>query len=97
MNPSPDSWLLCCGARALLKTKRQHPAKRRRSRCCAPLGLSSNLKACNRFILQIIAVAKMAQPVPLFANTSRNDSHCTETQKQDGFAVRPLNPALQGP
>ena len=50
MNFLPDWWLLCCSARALLKTKRQEPAKRRMSRSCAPLGMSANLKACSRFM-----------------------------------------------
>jgi hypothetical protein len=38
----------------------------------------------------------VAHPLPLFASTSSNNRHRTETQYQDGFAVRALDPALNG-
>lgn len=54
------------------------------------------MKACSRFMRQIIAVAEAAHPLPLFASTPRNSSHRTETQQQDGFAVRAPSPACEG-
>lgn len=50
----PASWLSFWSANDLLKTKRQAPAKRRISRACWPLGSNWNLKACCRFMPEII-------------------------------------------